>query len=271
MAKKKVEKVEEVSEEVVENEEVVAKTEKPWYKYYREKVIEDANHVEKICAIAAEHIDKVFGTKLEDPRIVGVIFSVTYTEMQRVLNAECSKTGDFKKIEINIGDRLIVSVNSSDDDEYEKSGNIMFGIRHLNVKKKDLDFDPELKAIEKFVQFHNDNITKNTDTIRKISIATKKALAGLKIYFKVEEMIMPIFIYVYDALVQYLSAKRIELGKTSEFPDGCYELTINFINCFEITARENKDKMSDIYIKPSIMSKLGSKNDDTASKVDDED
>lgn len=270
MAKKKVEKIKEVSEEVVENEEVI-KNEKPWYKYYRENVIEDTDHVEKICAIAAEHIDNVFGTKLEDPRIVGVIFSVTYQEIQRVLNSECSKTGEFRKIEINIGDRLIISVNSTDDDEYEKSGNIMFGIRHLNVKKKDLDFDPELKVVDKFVQFHNDNITKNTDTIRKISIAAKKALSELKIHFKVEEMIMPIFIYVYDALVQYLALKRIELGKTSEFPDGCYELTINFINCFEITARENKDKMSDIYIKPSIMSKLGSKNDDTASKVDDED
>ena len=81
-------------------------------------------------------------------------------------------------------------------------------------------------------------------------------MKSLDIMLASSEFVIPIFITIYDTVVNYLKIRRSELGT--------FEYEINFISCFNIKAMEG-DENDIIAIRPNIEAKLELKNDAVAS------
>jgi len=134
----------------------------------------------------------------------------------------------------------------------------MVSIRHLNSNKKNEESDdPTAKSTERAVQWNTENIIAQPELLRKISIEAVDELKQIDVSIGSSELIMPIFVTVYEAIVNYLKIKRRE--------NDSIEFEITFMSCFYIGARESEDEVDDIYIRPNIESKLKLKNDTKAS------
>jgi hypothetical protein len=142
------------------------------------------------------------------------------------------------------------------EDDDEKEGNFMVYIRHLNSMNTSMDNasdNANLKALELAVQWNTDNIIDQPTIIKDISAKAKDKCEKLDIYLVSSECIMPIFITIYENIINYIKIKRQELDK--------FEFEVNFASVFYIGARESEDDTCDIYIRPNIESKLKLKND----------
>lgn len=129
------------------------------------------------------------------------------------------------------------------------------------------------------------NIVESSNDIKEIRGKVKEALEDIDIQIASSEIIFPIFIKIYEELASYIQVKRNDLD--------AYEYEINFLSCFTIGCREivvtPDDKEKDekkkekrdkgesteedeeisvvIYIRPSIQTKLGVKNDQSATAI----
>lgn len=222
--------------------------------YFDEFATEDIDDVLSICETASKIIFNRFRARFDDPKLLGATFSKIFEAITNKLEALESEYSDFR---INICDRLQIGYSTTDDDDDEKQGNFMVSMFHLNNTKKNEDVDdPTMKSRERAVQWNTENITEQPELLRAISIDAIEGLKSIEVQLASSEIIMPIFVTTYEAIVNYLKIKREE---TNEF-----EYEINFISCFNIGARESEDG-SEIYIRPNIESKLKIKNDNKAS------
>ena len=83
-------------------------------------------------------------------------------------------------------------------------------------------------------------------------------MKSIQVNIGISELIMPIFITVYECTVNYVRIKRQELKE--------FEFEINFISCFHIGCMETEDGSS-IYIRPNIEAKLLMKDDQAATSI----
>jgi hypothetical protein len=166
---------------------------------------------------------------------------------------------EYSSFEINVANRLVIGYDTTNDENDEKAGNFMIFIRHLNSNMKDEKIeDPSAKSYERAVQWNAENIIQQPEIIRKIAIEGVEQLKQIDIQIGTEELIIPIFISVYEAIINYIKVRRRELDD--------FEYEINFMSCFYIGCRESKDDLADdVYIRPSISSKLALKDDSKAT------
>lgn len=238
------------------NEELEIKKgneEEPYITYFNEYAVEDVDDILTICESASVIIYNRFRMKFDDPRLLAVTWAKIYEAFFIKLKSLQTEYTDFT---INICERLQMSYSNSDEEDNEKAGNFCPSIVHLNnTKKNDEVDDPTATSNERAVQWNNDNIIKQPKLIREISVNALKILADTDIQIGTAEIIVPIFITVYETLINYIKIKRREMDQ--------FEYKVNFVSLMEISARETEDAdTDDIYIKPSIDSKTGIKNDE---------
>ena len=234
--------------------------------YYNENVIEDTEEIETICEVARKQLWERFHLKFGDvtkadpqgAKLTGSCFAIIFDAILSKLE-ELERT--HKDYQINIADRLVIGYSTSEDDDDEKQGNFMVFLKHLeNNKKIDKNFDPGLSPVQRAVEWNSVNIVTQTDTIREINEAAVSLLSQeIEVEIAQPELIMPIFVTIYDALVSFLKIRRNEKDE--------FEYEINFMNCFKIGVRENEDNLSDVYIIPNIESKLRLKSDALATSI----
>lgn len=234
--------------------------------YYDENVIEDKEEIETICEVARKQLWERFHLKFGDvtksdpegAKMVGSCFAVIFDTILLKLEELERTHSDYQ---INIADRLVIGYNTSEDDDDEKQGNFMVFLKHLeNNKKVEKNFDPSLKPVQRAVEWNSINILAQPDIIREISESAVSLLSSeIEVTIAQPELIMPIFVTVYDALVSFLKIRRNEKDE--------FEYEINFMNCFKIGVRENEDNLSDVYIIPNIESKLRLKSDALATSI----
>ena len=224
--------------------------------YFNEFAREDVQEILDICGTADKLINERFHANIGEPELVAVIFSKIYTTILNKLESLEKEYADFK---INICDRLEIGYSTKQDEDDEKQGNFMVFIRHLNKdKKNDGASDPQANTVERAVQWNTENIVKQPELSSTISVEALETLKSIGINIGLSELIFPIFVTVYEEIVNYITIKRRE---TNEF-----EYEINFISCFFIGIREGLDDEDDvIYIRPNIEAKLQLKNDVAAS------
>lgn len=227
-----------------------------YVEYFDENAPEDLEDIINICTVASTHIRNKFNIKFDDYKLLGATFSKIFDAFLFTLKNLEKEYSDF---EINVANRLCIGYDTTKDEDDEKIGNFMIFIRHLNSKIKDEQVeDSKAKAYELAVQWNADNIKEQPEIIRKISINALEQLKTIKILLGTEELIIPIFISVYESIVDYIKIKRRELD--------LFEYEINFMSCFYIGCRESEDELADdIYIRPSINSKLSLKDDSIAT------
>lgn len=231
--------------------------EEKYTEYFKNYCVEDQDDVILICQAASSKIYDRVKLKLDDPKLLAVIFSQIYEAILDELKSLEDKYTEFK---IDIADRLEIGYTNSEDEDDEKVGNFMIYMKHLSSSKKDdSEVDPTLKSADLANRWNTENIVNQPEILKKISITACEKLKSIDVYLASSELIIPIFVYVYEAITSVLSIRRKELDE--------FEYEINFISCFYIGAREaeNDDASDQIYIRPNIESKLKLKNDLKAS------
>lgn len=216
-------------------------------------VNEDQDDITKICDIASKVIKEKFLIKIEDPRILGVMFRVTYMAFLEKLK-ELEKS--YSSYRIDVAGRFGIGYTTTDSEDDEKQGNFMVFFEDFGSSKKNNDPDVMASAKERVVQWCIDNITAQPDIINSVANSAMEKMKSLDIMLASSEFVIPIFITIYDTVVNYLKIRRSELGT--------FEYEINFISCFNIKAMEG-DENDIIAIRPNIEAKLELKNDAVAS------
>ena len=234
-----------------------------YIKFFNENVYEDQEDILTVCEVAGKTLYEKFKlgfidpeTKKIEPRLIAVCFTKIFGAILQ--NLKRLEKEQYSSFEINICNRLIVGFSTNDDDDDEKQGNFMIFINHINgaTKNDDVD-DPSLTAQERSVQWNAENVIIQPEIIKQISVDALKNLKEIEVTLASADCIMPIFVTVYEALVNYLKVTRREKEE--------YEYEINFASCFTIGVRESDDGIDAVYFRPSIESKLALKNDSLAS------
>ena len=228
-----------------------------FYKWFDEYCVEDRDEVLTICQSASKIIWDRIRIKFDHPELLGATFSSIYGSILNQL-VELEKAGKYKEFEINICDRLCIGYNNIEDEEDEKQGNFMIYIKHKNADRKNDDIaDPSANSVERSVVWNTINIKEQSEMLRKIATKATEDLKSIDVALVSSEVIWAIFVSTYEMICSYVITKRHELKK--------YEYDINFCGCFSIGARESDKTIDDIYIVPSILSKLALKNDAVAT------
>lgn len=226
-----------------------------YLEYYNEFAVEDNDDIITICQTAGKIIWERFRARFDDPKLLAATFSKIYGSIMSKLKDLEREYQDFN---INICGRLDMGYSTNEDEDDEKQGNFMVYIRHLNSRhKNDQIDDPQAKATERAVLWNAENCTVNPDILRKISVEALDALKEIDVNLGSSELVMPVFVTVYESLVNFLKIRRREKDD--------FEYEINFISCFYISARESEDEDDVINIRPNIEAKLTLKDDAGAS------
>jgi hypothetical protein len=230
--------------------------------YFNEMVQENEEDILTICETASRSLNDDIKIPINDPRLIGCIFSITYDSIIKKLK-EVESSGDWLDQEINIANRLLIGFSTNENDDDEKMGNFMVYLRDNKITHKRIEVDdPMAPSKERSVQWMTENIQHNPSLLKDIAISSIKALKEYDIHIQDEEIIWPIFCYTYDSIVNYLKIKRAE--------NNDFEFEIYFMSCFYIGARESEDDLIEIYITPNIESKLTLKDDTLASSSKDD-
>ena len=214
--------------------------------FFNEHCVEDIEEVITICEAASITIKDRFKTRFDDPRLLAVTFNIIFdTFIQKLLSLK----GEYSDFTFDICDRLEIGYTNKEDEDDEKSGNYNIFVRHLNNTKKNNEVeDPTAKAVERAVQWNTENIIEQPELMRSIAVEAVKNLKEISLNLAASELVMPIFITVYESIVNYIKIKRREVD--------AFEKEINFVSCFNIGARETEDGEDDIYIRPMVETKV---------------
>lgn len=210
-----------------------------------------------IAELAMNQLNRLFYIHVDRSEMLLAIFGLTYeTILERLITKERAGYDNYK---VTIANQLEIGYSSTINDEYEKNGGFVCGIKDLGNSGQ-VEDAPETsdETIQLCVEWNSANIVTDTNFINKVVEATSVKLKQLKCFIGSHELIIPIFVEVYKMAAQYAKIKRAE--NKDEFA-----YSINFLNCFDITARESIDGDDEILITPSISSKLELKNDWLAS------
>lgn len=229
--------------------------------YFNENVVEDRDEIVTICETAGKQLLEKFSLNFNDPETNKPNPMLVASCFAKIFDAFLISLEKLEKqysaFEINVCGRFVIGYSTNQDDDDEKQGNFMVYIRHLNnSKKNDDNDDPSMNAKEKCVQWNAENITEQSELIKSISIEAITTLQEIDLVLASSECIMPIFVTVYEAIVNHLKIVRREME--------LFEHEINFVSCFFIGVREGEDN-DDIFIRPNIESKLRLKNDSLAT------
>ena len=234
---------------------------------YDDLVYEDAVHIQSICNTANIIIHDRFRIWLSDPKesvrfgykMGAVIFAVTFEAIKNELLNIREKKSSFQ---INLADRLIVGFTNQASEEDEKTGNYMFFVKnidHHTVEAEDMEYKTASQAREYITSWNQENMVKQPDVTRRIAAYAVESLKKLKINIGNPEYIFPIFITIYETIVNYVKIQRREMNEE--------EFEINFCSCFFIKAMEQDDGVDKIIIRPSIETKMALKSDKSGSSI----
>nr|DAS02483.1 MAG TPA: hypothetical protein [Caudoviricetes sp.] len=222
---------------------------------YNEFVVEDEEHIIPICSSAIKILYEKFKVPLKDPKLVAVIVERTYKVIINLLKSYETKLKEFK---INLCDRVEFSYSTDTSDDDEKQGNYVIAMTHLNKSIIDTPPEEDTSSTERITQWNIENVITQPGIIREISNAVIEDLKTIDVHIGISELVMPIFITVYECIVNYVRIKRQELNE--------FEFEINFVSCFHIGCMETEDGSS-IYIRPNIEAKLLMKDDQSATSI----
>lgn len=231
----------------------------PYRAIFDENCVEDVDENIIVLDIARRELKNKFSIDIEEPNVLGTIFYVAWNAMiEHVVEME----SEYKNYQLCVCDRLIIGFDNDDNDENEKVGNFALQIIDMDhiVDPSDI-MDPSITAKEKCVRWNAENTVNQPEQLMQISIRIQKLLQIVDLLLASPETVLPIFIIIYQQLIQYIKYYRESNDK--------FEYCINFMGCFKIYARQNEDDGSDITIMPSIADKLIAKNDKEANKIQD--
>lgn len=231
------------------------------YRDYVESItVDNREDLFTIMSTASKRLFQLFNINITIPEQGLAIAAITFETI--IDNLKKKEIAGYDNWSVVIAKKLEIGYSSTIDDEYEKNGGFVPGIKHLYGDNSiDVEAKPDDKTVELCVLWNSMNITTETKFIKQVSVEALKHLDNIGIKLGSDELIMPIFITIYEIAVEYCKIRRAE---TKEFM-----YSINFLSCFTIKAVES-DGEDVISIEPSISTKLELKSDGLASSKYDE-
>ena len=224
--------------------------------WFEKNIHENQEELVQIGELAMRSISDKFALTLNKPELVLVIYDVTFKAIIDVLKEKEEVYPDYA---INIADRVEIGYSNYNNENAEKNGNFMVSIKHLAGKKINNRDDESDDTIELATQWNAYNITSDIETIQDIAERAKKALDdSFDVSLGSAELIMPLFISIHEALVSYLSIKRVE-NQTCEYE-------INMCGEFAAGVREDEEANEVVYFIPPVDLRLYMKDDFKANK-----
>lgn len=234
---------------------------------FDECVFEDQEHIALICETANNLIYDRFRIQLNNPedpsrdayKMTAMIFVYTFRSMLKLLRAKRESNSTF---EINIANRFVIGYSNQDSVEDEKNGNFMIYIRdlkHYTAKDDSSEFRTTENAKQYITAWNSENMIQNPQTANAIASDAIAELKKINIFLGNSEFVFPIYVTIYDALVDYIKIRRRELNLD--------EFEINFCSCFCISANEQDDGVDRIAIRPLPEQKLYLKSDKIATAI----
>lgn len=239
----------------------------PIIRIYDEWVIENQKDVCMICDSVNFVLYSRFAMQMDEfkrpvrngYKMTCLIFCYTYAA---IINELQKLREEYSSYQINLANRLLIGYTNQSSEEDEKTGNFMIFIKHLNHYSVGID-DGEYKTPEEkrryVTEWNSENMTEKPDVTARIAAYAHKQLEKINIILGSPEFIFPVFITVYEGIVNYV--KNVRRKETLE------EYEINFASCFWIKAMEQDDGVDKIVIRPSIESKLDLKSDKDATSI----
>lgn len=266
----------------VYNDSVSNNVNRRWLLYFEENTaaMDNPEAIETIGTAAVTTIKKNYQIDISDDTTMdskGNIMSVSGAAMlmtaffirttEAMLKFLVSKTKntDSTEYKIKIADQFEIGYTNMVSEDDEKSGNYMIYMKHLGVPiaKEDGLIDIDTTPLELTTQWYRTHTRENPEAIGKMCQLALNMLGdkekGIDIELTHREMILPLWITYYQAIITY-----IEEQYKIAYNNGEFEYSLNF-SWFIITARESENVAPDIIIEPTISSKLELKSDQGAS------
>lgn len=242
---------------------------KKYMDYVKENLIDDVDDVYSIAELASKEIARKFDIEIKVPEMLITVFSVSLRDLLELFQ-EKEKAG-YPKFKAVIADRFEMGYDNAANGEYEVDGSFTAYIKHLYHKDKGDAVAKEYgeSSIELATKWNSINI-KGESSVMAVKDLIPKCLKDLKkldIGIESGEIIMPLVVTFYDAMIAYVTTQRASLKE--------FEYGINMASLFDVKALENgdTDEHGDsediIEFTPSIEFKLGLK--DNAKDHRDED
>jgi hypothetical protein len=230
-----------------------------YQEYFNTYCVEDKDVVVTISKVAEQALKLKFNMDFEGDDntcpLVAVMFAKIY---ESFMSDICDMKSKFDTYELNIANRLAIGFKTTTDEDDEKMGNFMVYITPLMTTFNETKSQPSTStAVELSTQWVTENIIEQPEMNRKLAINAVNKLKDIDIVIANSVLIHPIFIVVYEAIVNTLKKRRAENDE--------FEYEINFMSCFYIGARESDEGDDIIYIRPNIEAKLAFKDDEKAS------
>lgn len=221
-----------------------------------DNLVDDKEDNFMIAQIAMRELSKNFRMAFTSPETVLAAYATIYDSIVEVLIDQRENHSSF---DIDIAGRFEIGYSDADQDvDMEKMGSFVPHIFDLNSGKKTYEDKENKKSLELCIEWMSQNVTKNTDIIKKIStVAFKNLKDRIGLHFGQEECCIPVFVNIHECMISYLKLKQEENGE--------YETTINFASCFDVIVRMTEDKEQIVEYCPSIAMKLTTKSDAVAT------
>lgn len=235
-------------------------------KAYDECTFENAKEIALICNTANNIMYDRFRINLKRPeepfyheyKMTAMIFVETY---RAIIDQLLERRKTNATYTINIANRLAVGFTNSDNEEDEKNGNFMIFVRdipHYSVKDDD-EIKLDSHSREYIRNWNQENMIQNPEDTMAIANRALKYLKAIEIHLGSPELVFPIFVTIYETILDCMKTLRREKEKSS--------IKINFCSCMWIRCDEQDDGIDKIAIIPAIENKMDLKSDKEGTAI----
>lgn len=233
------------------------------YDMFVENILQGCDNPEESMAIIRQAAEKIYTNLcLDFKNEAGYIYLATlfYSTWHNVLDFLESKVKNYTDYKLDIAGLIEVGFCNGQDDDESEQGNFVPTIEHKSSKVPLTLKEDEKSQVSPSVEFNSRMITQNPDAIRVIAEKVREFFdKECDLLLPSSETVFPIFGYIYNSLVVYVTLRRKELDE--------FNYKIDFLNCFNIIAMFAQDGGTEIGFEPKQMQKLSIKSDAHATSV----
>lgn len=252
-----------MSKENKENEKLAA--------WYEDHVVEDFEAIQTIAGMARRQCLESWNIDFidldEEPtdelvaKKVSSFYGIVY---DNIIKALAGKRENVPEFAIQFADIVEIGYdNATDDGEMEKSGSFCPFIADLGGSVK-AEFEPDTPSIERCTQWASTKLQGNMKILDEIATSAMTELhEEVNMVIGKSCLIIPLFCTIHDQIVKYMRVLYAEKPDESE-------VSINFINAFDIYCRMLENGETAIEYSPKPSQKLAIKSDAKATSPNEE-
>lgn len=226
--------------------------------WIRDNFVQDQEICKNIAKEAIQQIYDCFRIRFTTDETVLAFYSKVYDAIMDIL---WDKRSTHSEYAINIADRVEFGYVDNTDEDMEKVGSFVPYIYNLDTPVSDFASDDiSAKSIELCTEWATNNVKSQIKTIHDISVRATKLLAEVDIPNPDENIIIPCFVKIHEAMVAYLKHYYDLYHYKEDNPD-TYELNVDFCGNFNVVVRKDAENQTVLEIAPNVASKIGTKDD----------